>query len=280
MLTPKPCPGIPHPKSKWLLRKLKCMTLAAAFRCRTGGVLLCADREEDDGYNKREVDKIYRVPITHIQECDVFLAGAGPSSLITKAQAAIHGALSEKARVIKEKEEEEKKNPIRVKMPKESILADHVKLIEAELAAFYKKYSKELKESPVGFIVVVAPYLPNRVPMIYRTERAVLVPVPEYYAYGTGKALCDYFTDRLFHYDRMDKGALAVLAAFVLREAEASASGVGLGSDMVFIHDGNKSLHFIYKDHVKELQDGVPSLADAIQQCWQQNATVPDWLKA
>ena len=67
------------------------MTLVAAFRGRDGGVLLCADREESENYAKRDVDKIYEIPMLPIQ---IYLAGAGPSAPIARANMEIHNALS------------------------------------------------------------------------------------------------------------------------------------------------------------------------------------------
>ena len=69
------------------------MTLVAAYRSAEGGVLLCADREENDGWlAKRSVDKIYPI---HLLPCDFYLAGAGPTPAIVKTNELIHSALSE-----------------------------------------------------------------------------------------------------------------------------------------------------------------------------------------
>ena len=59
MIPPKPRPIIPRPEAKRLSGRPR-MTLVAAFRARENGILLCADREETDGWlQKRSVDKIY-----------------------------------------------------------------------------------------------------------------------------------------------------------------------------------------------------------------------------
>lgn len=253
------------------------MTLAAAFRCRNGGVLLCADREEDDGRNKRHVDKLFRIPVTQIGECDVFLAGAGLSSLITKARTAIHERCLEIKKARDDAEEKAKQTGEPVK-DAGSILRDHKSLIENTLRTFYETYAKELGESPLGFVVVVAPYSASRVPMIYKTEGAMLVESPEYCATGSGQPISDYFADRLFHYDRIERPLLAILAAFILREAQHSASGVGLGSDMVFIHDGEHSLRYVYNDYIDKLQDAIPPVEDAIFANWRERVTIPEWL--
>jgi hypothetical protein len=68
---PKPhsiVPRPPRPKLDRLPDRGKLMTLAAAFRCQNGGILLCADREENDGVTKRQIDKIYHIKT--IPTCD------------------------------------------------------------------------------------------------------------------------------------------------------------------------------------------------------------------
>jgi hypothetical protein len=240
------------------------MTLVAAFRCRTGGILLCGDREENDGYNKREVDKLQRIPSTELQTCDIFLAGAGNADLIRIFEPRIRESLN------------------RSYASGRDIFAEHEALLTAELAECYKGRNQEIKKNEdVEFIVVVAPsvYIPNRVPMLYRTNGTKLIPAPLYCACGTGKPIADYFADRLFHYDRMERGALAFLAAFILREAGTSASGVGLGNDMVFISDGDHSFRYVYKEKIEELQAAIPKLQDCIIPCWT-NIAIPDWLLA
>ena len=67
------------------------MTLVAAFRCKNGGILLCADREENDGFLRREVNKICR--IRELIPCEFFIAGAGKSAIITNARLEIHKSM-------------------------------------------------------------------------------------------------------------------------------------------------------------------------------------------
>ena len=61
MLIPKPLPFVPAPrplpKIKRLHKRPHPMTLVAAFRCRNGGILLCADREENGGYAEEKSRK-------------------------------------------------------------------------------------------------------------------------------------------------------------------------------------------------------------------------------
>ncbi len=148
---------------------------------------------------------------------------------------------------------------------------------------FFKQWDEEIKEAgTLTFIIVVAPFMLNRpdlVPVLYRTNKTVLAPYPEYCAAGSGQPICDYLADRLFHYDRMDRPLLAILAAFILREAQHSASGVGLGGDMKFIDDDGHCRREIFKDQVKDLQEGVPALGDAIFAHWKEQVRIPEWLQ-
>jgi hypothetical protein len=239
------------------------MTLVAGFRCRQGGVLLCADREEDDGYNKREIDKLYRIPVQDLISCEIWLAGSGSGDLIRKFQPQLHASL------------------IAAVTTGRDVFEQHESLIQTELASFHGRWAKEIKQTgPLNFIVVIAPFRPNRVPILYRTNKAILAPYPEYCAAGSGQPISDYLADRLFHYDRMERPLLAILAAFILREAQHSASGVGLGADMKFIHDGGEySRREIFKDQVRQLQDGIPALGDAIFGCWEKQVKIPEWLQ-
>ena len=258
---PKPQPRIVqkvHPR-RLPERKLLSMTLVAGFRCRQGGVLLCSDREENDRYNKREVDKIHRIPVTQLRTCDVFIAGAGSGDLIRKFRSQLHDSLVSAA-------------------TKGNVFEAHEALIQTELDNFYKQWGEDIEESGLVFIVVVAPFQMNLAPLLYRTNKTALVLFFEYCAIGTGQSVSDYFADRLFHYDRMERPLLAILAAFILREAQTSAYGVGLGGDMEFIHDGEDSLRHLYKDKVRELQDLVPPLEEAIYQCWEKRVNIPEWL--
>jgi len=236
------------------------MTLVAAFRCRQGGILLCADREENDGYARREVEKIYRVD--GLPACEVFLAGTGPGNIIRLANEEIHLTLGTAS------------------ANRVNVMAEHRRLIEQAVAAIYVRFGKVLKQEPMGMIIVVAPRA-HGVPLLYHTDNAVLVPETYYAAYGSGKTVADYLSDRIYRphqHGGLDKGLIGVMAAFILREAEQSSAGVGLGFDMVFIHEGDKSLHFIPPDAAKEIEAGVPSLADAIYSYWKDHATVPEWL--
>jgi hypothetical protein len=237
------------------------MTLIAAFRCPKGGVLLCADREEIDGYNKKEVDKIYRIPVTELQTCDVFLAGSGDGDLIRKFRAQLHGSL------------------LLALDAQRNIFEEHETLIETALADFYRQWGADLKKSGgMQFIVVIAPMRQDRVPFLYRTSATALIPYPKYCATGTGQPISDYLVDRLSVYGSLQSRFTGILAAFIFREAQSTALGVGL-ADMMFIHEGGKSRYTIPAVRVEELQKCIPPLGDCILSCWPEEIRAPEWYK-
>lgn len=255
---PKPRLIIPHPKPQRLPERSKRMTLVAGFRCRNNGILLCADRAETNDFQKRAVEKIYR--IAGLLPCEVFLAGAGPSGVVTNAYTDIHEYLNHCV------------------SSGADIVAEHKILFETVLKAIHERYADNLQECAMNLIIVVAPRTIGKAPKMYRTEGSMVIPAPYYASIGSGKIIADYLADRLYEYGRLDRGYLAVLAAFILQEAENSSSGVGLGAEMIVIYDGENCLRSIPPDSVKEIQAGIPSLWDTVHSYWKEHATMPEWL--
>jgi len=235
------------------------MTLVAAFRCQNGGIMLISDREENDGYSRREVDKIYKIDVPACF-CQVFIASAGFSGIIANLQWAVHRAVNQGC------------------VDGKNIVLHHKGIIESGLKDFYAQYADKLTEYP-GALIVVAP-LTARVPILYRTEQAMLDPEAYYAADGSGKALSDYFADRLFGSSQisghtvLDKELMKKLGAFILREAEKAVAGVGMGADMQFIHEGDKRVQRFSSDEVKRIQDCIPPLKEALLPCLA-NASIP-----
>jgi hypothetical protein len=250
-LEPRPRPLKPKakrfPARKW-------MTLVAGFRCRNGGVLLCSDREEIAGDFKRPVDKIYR--IYGLSQAHVFIAGAGPTAIIAKACEAIHEAMIEASESGKD------------------LWSEHRNLIESALSLVYEKYVINQTDARIGLVIVFASTGEGRAPLLYKTADAMLVSTPLYASHGAGAVIADYLSDRIYKHG-MPKSLLAVLAAFIFREAEDSTVGVG-GMDMQFIFDGDRSIQSVGWDEIKELKDKIiPRLQDAILGYWQDNLTLP-----
>jgi hypothetical protein len=165
---------LPFPKPKRLPKGTLPMTLVAAFRCHRGGLLLCADREENYGDVKREIDKICEINLPSLQ---VFIAGTGPSSVINQTCLEFRHAMTLAFAEGKD------------------MAREHKPLMEDTLKSIHKHYAANLKHWPLGLIVVFAPYDRSMVPLLYRTELSMMVSEPLYVGYGAGKALCDYLAD-------------------------------------------------------------------------------------
>jgi hypothetical protein len=69
------------------------------------------------------------------------------------------------------------------------------------------------------------------------------------------------------------------LAAFIFRETGESASGVGLGCDMVMIQETGKTLETFGPDAIKKVESGIPCLSDSLYPDWMVHSTLPEWLK-
>jgi len=224
------------------------MTLVAAFRCQRGGLLLCADREELYGDSKREVEKI---SVIELPVGQIFIAGSGPTSAISQAVIEIRHSL------------------IQALTSGEDVVRRHKAIIEATLKSIHERYADNLKDWALGLIVIFAPFDRLTAPLLYWSDYSMLVLEPYYVGYGAGKALSDYLADRLYDYERnIDDPTLLAIAAFIFREVEHSVGGVGLGVDMMFIREGRPSGLKIGKDHVKAIQDQIPSLGDCIVPRW------------
>jgi 20S proteasome alpha/beta subunit len=263
MISPKPLVPYFHPvhfpPAKRPRKRGEIMTLAAAFRGPNGGILLCSDQEWNDaGVSKRQMNKNYR--ISGLRSCDVFIAGAGLDTAIIKACAEIHKTL------------------VQSENNGTDILIEHETLFREQLQQIYVDFSDGLKEWGMYLLIVIAPRSANNAPMLYRTDGHILVPEPYYYSVGSGKPVADYLADRLYEPGRLRKRELVTLAAFISREAGESSIGVGLGANMVFIHEGDKAMHFMGPGAVKQMQDGIPSLKDAIQSYWPGKINSPDWM--
>jgi 20S proteasome alpha/beta subunit len=230
------------------------MTLVAAFRCPKGGIMLCADREENDGYTRREVQKIYE---TTLHSCQVFTAGSGPSGLAINAQSEIANAIAR-----------DHENGV-------DVLAEHKRIIEGVLRDIHKRYKAHLKSGNLELLIVVAPLVGPHVPLLYRTEWDMLVASPSYAAAGSGKAIADYLADRLYEHGRLDKDSLKVVGAFILREAEKAAAGVGMGGEIHFIHEGGRQVETLFPDAVKAIQDCLPGLGESLWSHWKENVKIP-----
>ena len=245
---PLPRPIVPYPKVERLRERRPChMTLIAAFRTYDGDVLLCSDRQEDNGISKQSVDKIHR--IRGLKQCDVFIAGAGPSTPIKSAFLSVDEAFR--------KAETKGKN----------LVEESSKIIEFGLRKTHRRYKKYLETwGAVNFIIVVAPRSKDFLPILYHTEGHLAVPEARYVAHGSGKAVADYLAGRLYADDLMKKW-LVILAAFIFRESGESSSGVGFGSDMLLISREGRRTEF-WHETVADIEKALPALANCLHDSW------------
>ncbi len=117
-------------------------------------------------------------------------------------------------------------------------------------------------------------------PALYRTEKIGHALENYYAAFGSGKLICDYFSDRLYEYPRLDKRNLMAVAAFIFREAHKSASGVGSDVDMIYMRPSSAlgEREEFGPNLVKEIQDGVPPLSEAVWEYWKAHVNLPPWI--
>lgn len=234
------------------------MTLIAAFRCRNNGILLCADRAEEDSYARRPIDKIWR--IAGLIECEVFIAGSGTTTTVKDARTEIENSLRKAA------------------AEGRSILSEHRALIEDALQITHSRHKEDLKHWPLGLLIIISARIPRAIPALFRTDRNRLVSENIYAACGSGKVIADYLADGLYVHG-IPNDLLVTLAAFIFREAEKSSVGVGLGNDMFFIYPGGGPLKELHSDSINEIEAGIPPMKDAIWSYWRNQLRSPEWLK-
>jgi 20S proteasome alpha/beta subunit len=230
------------------------MTLIAAFRASAGGILLCADREENDGFAKRDVSKISRWSNRQFQ---MFIAGAGSTAIIKKTQDACELAMN---KAVQEGAD---------------IEAQHHEILERALEATYARYVKDERDQ-IALLIVAAVEKEPRVPFLYRSQSTMLIREEFYAAEGSGKFISDFLADRMYSYV-LGKPQLLLLASFIFREAGEAVSGVGLGAEMVLIYNGDRSMQFYGPGNIRDLQAGIPKLAASIYSHWTDSAKLPEW---
>ncbi|MGA2169774.1 MAG: hypothetical protein ABSG62_16335 [Terracidiphilus sp.] len=230
------------------------MTLIAAFRADKGGILLCADREENDGFSKREVGKISRVSNLKFQ---MFIAGAGSTAIIKKAQDACEQAIFEAA------------------AEGIDVESRHQEILEGALESTYSRYVRT-EQDEIRLLIVAAVEKEPRIPFLYRTQSAMLLREEFYAAEGSGKYISDFLADRLYQ-PGLGKAQILLLASFIFRETGKAVSGVGLGAEMVLIYNGSRAMGFYGPGAVGDLQAGIPRLSDSVYTHWKESVKLPDW---
>jgi len=259
---PKPHPIIPQPKPE-RLPKRKAMTLIAGFPC-SDGILICADREESDGYARRAVHKITSF---NLKNSNYVIAGAGRSSILSNAIPRIEMALR--------KAEECGDDLLETHR---SIIGNSLQLIHEELI-----WSSKDPEASERFInlIIAASFETVRgevVTALYGTDKDI-VSADFYVFKGIGSDLAHYFADKLFVPSPNDRIWSIILATFIFREVRESIEGVGLGTEMVFLSGRKRGLrHEIGYEAIHDLEDGIISVRDALSTLWNNRVKLPVWL--
>lgn len=243
------------------LQRGKGMTLIAGFRYADGGVVLCADREESRQTAKRSVNKLFRILL---RQGVTLIAGAGCSSILANTFMRLEAALQAADR------------------DGSDLFQIHRDVIHKVLRTIHEEfiwgYADE-SERGIALIVAVAFRSPHSIPFLYGTDRDVLYPHQLYGCAGIGEDLAYYFADKLFH-QHLTRQAAVLLAAFIFREVSQSVASVGLGTDMMILAERDCLLHTIPPNKVKELENDLPNVANAITKAWNEGITIPEWLAA
>lgn len=242
------------------------MTLIAGLRCSSGGVLICADREEASGAAKRSVDKIARFTL---ERSRYFIAGAGRSSILTNALPRIYHALKT------------------AEGQGVDLLEKHREIIGSALYQVHEELIWRRDDTPEREIslVIAVSYGVNKGAIqtfLYGTDEDILCLNQPYVFDGCGKDLAYYFSDRLFGPEpQLNRQELIILAAFIFREVRESISNVGLGTDMIFVSGVEPGFQNIPYGALKQLDDALESagIRAAIKALWADGIkNVPDWL--
>lgn len=233
------------------------MTLVAAFRSMDNSVLLAADREENDpSYAKRDVDKIHRISM---KPFEIYIAGAGPSAPIAKANMEIQRALEYAV------------------FDGKDIEGGYHTIIESTLRSIHKQFKTTLDGWPMHLAIVVRLKVPDAPPLLFRTDGDAMITEPERVLLGTGMPIADHFAKCLYERQRIDKPNLLAIAAFIFREAHNSASGVGEHVDMRYFYANSLSVQSLGPSSVRQLQAGLPPLKVTIWDHWREHAELPAW---
>jgi hypothetical protein len=72
----------------------------------------------------------------------------------------------------------------------------------------------------------------------------------------------------------------AVIGAFIFREARELATGIGLGTDMMFLSNVGRRWKRVPSDKVRDgIEAIVPSVGDAIGKLWSEKIKeIPEWV--
>ena len=155
-------------------------------------------------------------------------------------------------------------------------------MINRILREIYKEFvwgQNEEGERGVALIIAAAFNKPHSIPFLYGTDDDIVYPHSLYGCSGIGQDLAYYFADRLYDPSQTRQQAI-LLAAFIFREVSQSVAGVGLGTNMMFFAEKNRLIQVIPHNKVKELEENLPDVSEAMIQAFNKGIQIPDWLAA
>ena len=236
------------------------MTLAMAIRCADGGVLLSADREESGQIAKRSIDKIFRIGV---DQGTILVSGAGRGSILDNAFMRLETAF-------------------KAADSRGDVLFDtHCEVIRTVLRQVHEEFiwgHNDQAERAIRLIITASFKSPDSTPWLYGTDEDILYPNQLYGCVGSGQDLAYYFIDKLYSH-HLSREAVTLLAAFIFREVSQSVSGVGLGTDMVYLAAKDQRRYTLPPNKIKELEVIIPDITEVIANSWNTGIAVPEWLK-
>jgi 20S proteasome alpha/beta subunit len=211
------------------------MTVLAALEC-TDGILLASDREESDGDSKGAARKIFD---SSSSSCRFAVLTAGFSPLcdlaVSRIEESAAGAQS---------------------------AGRYVEIVSDVLRELYTEFVwpaeiPRAREREIELLLAVAS---NQGYRLFSTCDEIVQPRRQFVVAGSGAELAGYFLERLYEPSLTVSEAVRLLA-FVCREAGDSASGVGLGTELLALTASGAS---------RTLADdtSVPALSECITRFW------------
>src|ERR1035438_9105605 len=213
MIKPFLKPSLPRPKTKRLLRR-KAVTFIVGLMC-TDGIVLCSDSLEADGYNKKNVKKLFKYEVEGKWGISFGCSGTG---------AACTNFSDRLLELLDDKEPYDRRGT--------------EKLIEAAMSYMNLQYPKETLDVVIGLWS-----LDPAETRLYRAQSNTqcLSVESDYVCVGLDVSLARFLLDSIFvkaaEVSVMDGSHLAVLVTAVMKD---KADGVGGPIQLLHYHAGNQ----------------------------------------
>jgi hypothetical protein len=242
------------------------MTIVAGFLS-SDVMLLCADKEEGDGYSKKEVKKIVHCEGNGWQ-ADV--GGAGPAAVLDLAFSKLKKEFLSCAN-------------------RDELAAQHEEMIRSVLLDIHERYVWPSKVKNYETELLIGINFKDSGFCLYRTQEYIPQPIDSYSCIGIGAVLGNYFAS-LLHSPSLTRTQMICAGAFIVREVRDFVSDCGRGTQIeVAMKDGRHfSLHeqemefFLMLPERSYIADRIWDAfepweySDAHIRSWQNNESPPD----